>query len=130
MGDAVACVGSEGFVAWMDLPASVDGVVDEGDEAGCHDDVCDISRGIENRLITDPNMTRRHPSTNLLISPHLFQTPRLRDNMRNRTALAISHEMVRHRSRVLIHNPSPSISVTPPLKLVLDSLLLLLSHSW
>lgn len=94
IGDAVTGVGSEGFVAWMDLPAVVDGVVDEGDEAGCHDDVCDISRGIDDRLITDPNMTRRHPSANLLISPHLLQPPCLRHDVRNRTALAISDEMI------------------------------------
>ena len=98
------------------LPAGEHGVVDEGDEAGGHDDAAkqtvsdgkgmyvdyvvkgnllgNVSRGINDRLITDPDVTRRHPPTDFLIPPRLLQPPRLRHDVRNRTTTSIPDEMI------------------------------------
>lgn len=137
--DAFAGVGLNGALrarSWG-LPAGEDGVVDEGDETGCHDDAAEsgsvtimglyreqvkryllanVSLGFDDRFITDPDMTRRHPSADLLIPLHLLQSPHLRHDMRNRTPLTVSNEMIRHRLGMLINHPAPGVRMTPPLE--------------
>lgn len=91
----------------------------------CKEDLLgNISHGIDDRLVTDPDMARWYPSSNFLVSSCLLKAPRLRDNMSNRMALSIAGEMVRHGIGVLIHDPPPSIRMSPPFEDIQDYTLL------
>lgn len=117
------------------LPASLDAVIHQGDEAGCNNNTImlverrqdaigernllgNIDLRSENRLVADPHVIGRNPSARIFIIFNLIRASRLRGDVGYWLAASIAVEMEGNCVEVLVMDELPKIGVPPPLEFV------------
>lgn len=105
------------------MPAVLDTVIDQGNQASGDNHVGHISSSIHDGRITDPHVTWRDPATGPFFLLDLVGAPHLRSNVGDSHAVAVSHEVVGDHAEVLVENALPRVLVAPPLKVVVVHLM-------
>lgn len=101
------------------LPALLDAVIDESNETCGHDDIGDVGRGVNDTLVADPHVRRRHPVAGALVAFNLVWRTGLGDNVSDRSVRdAILNEVEGDDAEIPVEHAAPLIAVSPPLEFI------------
>lgn len=100
------------------LPSFFDAIIDESDKSCTDNDVCHVSDGVNDAVVTDPHVTGSDPGTSHLVVEHLVGAAHLGNDMSDGGSVSVTDKVIGHHVEILVDDTLPSVLVTPPLEFV------------